>query len=132
MKTKAAIEYQTTYMAKTVELDNVVNVAQVKHRSPFRYPGGKTWLVPRVRQWLLSRDKAEFVEPFCGGAIVGLTVAFEQLATHVTLIEIDPQVAAVWQVILQGSQSDVDLLIKRILNYSITSTRERKWATRIC
>ncbi len=26
----------------------VVNVATVPHRSPFRYPGGKTWLVPRV------------------------------------------------------------------------------------
>ena len=32
----------------------IVNVASVPHRSPFRYPGGKTWLAPRVRQWLLS------------------------------------------------------------------------------
>lgn len=24
----------------------VVNVASVPQRSPFRYPGGKTWLVP--------------------------------------------------------------------------------------
>jgi hypothetical protein len=26
----------------------VVNVASVKQRGPFRYPGGKTWLVPEV------------------------------------------------------------------------------------
>ena len=26
-----------------------VNVASVPQRSPFRYPGGKTWLVPQVR-----------------------------------------------------------------------------------
>ncbi|MBN2594284.1 MAG: hypothetical protein JXA81_12320, partial [Sedimentisphaerales bacterium] len=32
----------------------VVNVASVPLRSPFRYPGGKTWLVPYVRQWLSS------------------------------------------------------------------------------
>lgn len=32
----------------------VVNVASVPQRSPFRYPGGKTWLVPYVRLWLSS------------------------------------------------------------------------------
>lgn len=80
----------------------VINVAKVTHRSPLRYPGGKTWLVPRIYQWLLSRDTlpSEFIEPFCGGAIVGLTVAFEGLASHVTLVEIDEQIAAIWQTII--------------------------------
>ncbi len=27
-------------------LPGIVNVASVPQRSPFRYPGGKTWLVP--------------------------------------------------------------------------------------
>jgi len=36
-----------------------VNVASVPLRSPFRYPGGKTWLVPQLRSWLL----AELSEP---------------------------------------------------------------------
>ena len=29
-----------------------VNVACVPQRSPLRYPGGKTWLIPHVRAWL--------------------------------------------------------------------------------
>ncbi len=37
--------------------DIVVNVAMVPMRSPFRYPGGKTWLVPRIREWLGSLPK---------------------------------------------------------------------------
>jgi len=80
----------------------VVNVASVPQRSPFRYPGGKTWLVPRVRQWLASLPvkPAKFIEPFAGGAIVGITVAFEQLAELVILVERDEQVAAVWQTII--------------------------------
>ncbi len=81
----------------------IVNIATVKHRSPFRYPGGKTWLVPRIRQWLNSIHPARrttFIEPFAGGAIVGLTVAFEQLADYVLLVELDAQVAAVWQTII--------------------------------
>jgi len=29
-----------------------VNVASVPQRSPFRYPGGKTWFVPTFRRWM--------------------------------------------------------------------------------
>lgn len=80
------------------------NPATVPLRSPFRYPGGKTWLVPLARQWLSSnRGIMEVLfEPFAGGAIIGLTAAFEKLAPKVTLVEIDPDVAAVWETILQG------------------------------
>lgn len=83
----------------------IVNVASVPQRSPFRYPGGKTWLVPRVRQWLRSRPKrpVELIEPFTGGGIVSLTTAFECLAERVRMVELDPQVASVWQTILNGN-----------------------------
>lgn len=52
-----------------------MNVAMVPQRSPFRYPGGKTWLAPRIRAWLAQRTAppVEFIEPFAGGAIVSLT-----------------------------------------------------------
>ncbi|WP_110519843.1 DNA adenine methylase [Herpetosiphon llansteffanensis] len=85
-----------------LNLPNIVNIASVPHRSPFRYPGGKTWLVPRIREWLMSLPQRpkEFIEPFAGGGIIALTVAFENLADHVTMIELDNQVAAVWKVIL--------------------------------
>lgn len=58
--------------------EKITNVMSVPLRSPFRYPGGKTWLVPRIRQWLagLSVQETEFIEPFVGGGIVSLTVAF--------------------------------------------------------
>ncbi len=53
---------------------NVVNVASVPQRSPFRYPGGKTWLIPTVRKWLQQNTKAGLlIEPFAGGGIVSLT-----------------------------------------------------------
>lgn len=81
-----------------VDTGKIVNVATVQHRSPFRYPGGKTWLVPFIQQWLVSLPKRpkEFVEPFAGGAIVGLNVAFDHLAQHITLVELDDQVVSVW------------------------------------
>ena len=78
----------------------IVNVATVKHLSPFRYPGGKTWFVPYMR-YLMQFIKANtLVEPFAGGAIVGLTAAYERWVSQVILSEIDECVASVWEVIL--------------------------------
>ncbi len=125
------------------ELDTkrAVNVASVNQYSPFRYPGGKTWLVPFVIEWLIHQPErpADFIEPFAGGAIIGLTVAIEQLAQHVTLVEIDEQVAAVWKAIIYGdyqwlaqtivhfeiNQENVD----RILSSTYTSVEEQAFQT---
>lgn len=96
-----------------------INVASVPQRSPFRYPGGKTWLVPHLRSWLRSlRPKAtKFVEPFVGGGIISLTVAAEKLADHVTMVELDEQVAAVWKAIIETN--DGEWLAEKILNFDI-------------
>ncbi|MEZ4777047.1 MAG: DNA adenine methylase [Bacteroidia bacterium] len=84
----------------------VVNVASVPQRSPFRYPGGKTWLIPVVRKWLKqSKDTKILIEPFAGGGIVSLTAAFENLADKVVMVELDPEVAAVWEIIINGDHN---------------------------
>lgn len=94
-------------------------MASVPQRSPFRYPGGKTWLVPRIREWIatLPRRPKIVVEPFCGGAIVGLTIAAEFPETEIVLGELDDAVAAVWTTILG---SDSELLVRRILGFHVT------------
>lgn len=86
------------------KINNVVNVASVPQRSPFRYPGGKTWLIPTIRKWLKQDlTKKELIEPFAGGGIVSLTAAFENLAHDVLMIELDPEIAAVWEVIFSDN-----------------------------
>jgi len=97
----------------------IVNVAMVPQRSPFRYPGGKTWLVPHVRHWLRHRSRVtrELIEPFAGGAIIGLTAAFEGLAESVTLVEKDTEVAAVWRAILGG---DGRWLADKVVDFEVT------------
>src|ERR1700674_1531455 len=46
------VAYRT---ANDVFLTEPVNVASVPQRSPFRYPGGKTWLIPYIRSWLVAK-----------------------------------------------------------------------------
>jgi len=93
-----------------------VNVAQVPQRSPFRYPGGKTWLIPYARQWLrsLGQPVAHLLEPFAGGGIVSLTAVFEGLVKRATMVELDEDVAAVWHTIFNG---DVPSLTKRMMTF---------------
>ena len=83
---------------------SAVNVAQVPQLSPFRYPGGKTWLIPYIRRWLGQQPSPaiELVDPFAGGGIVSLTAVFEGLVERATLVELDEDVAAVWLTILNG------------------------------
>lgn len=79
-----------------------VNVASVPQRSPLRYPGGKTWLVPHIRHWLrtLAPPIETILEPFAGGGTVSLTAVMERLAKRCVLCEIDDDVAAFWRAAL--------------------------------
>ncbi len=98
---------------------NVVNVSSVPQRSPFRYPGGKTWLIPTVRQWLQQSGVSvhHLIEPFAGGGIVSLTAAFDNLADNITMVEKDEEVAAVWEVILNGKNK---WLAEKIYSFDLT------------
>ena len=87
-----------------------VNVATVPQRSPLRYPGGKTWLIPHVRAWFSSmQNKPDLlVEPFAGGGIVSLTAIMEDLAPRCVLSEIDDDVADFWESVLFHSEELVE------------------------
>ncbi|MDY2824293.1 MAG: DNA adenine methylase [Treponema sp.] len=98
---------------------SIVNVASVPQRSPFRYPGGKTWLIPIARKWFSSAsDNAELIEPFAGGGIISLTAAAENYFNHIIMTELDEDVAAVWETIF--SEKDYDWLSNKILNFIVT------------
>lgn len=96
----------------------IINVASIPQRSPFRYPGGKTWFVPYIWQWLqsLATQPDNFIEPFAGGGIISLTVAFEKLAKQVLMVELDHNVAAVWYAILEG---DAEWLAFQVENFEL-------------
>ena len=79
------------------------NVASVPQRSPLRYPGGKTWLIPHIRHWLKGIEPRPklLVEPFAGGGIVSLTAVMEGLVDRCLMVELDRDVAAFWHAALR-------------------------------
>ena len=79
------------------------NVSSVPQRSPLRYPGGKTWLIPHIRAWLggLRPAPSLLIEPFVGGGIVSLTAVMEGLVSRCLMAELDRDVAAFWHAALR-------------------------------
>ena len=74
-----------------------LDVSNPIYFSPLVYPGGKAWLIPR----LLDIVKAcpdrnsegvprEMVEPFCGGASVGLNFALRHCTVHASDVNLKP------------------------------------------
>ena len=81
--------------------EKVVNVASVPHRSPFRYPGGKTWLVPRIRQQGEHRERHR-VLPFRAVhgddqyVVVTFDVDLGHLRRFAPIMELVPHVSTLW------------------------------------
>lgn len=101
--------------------DLPISLPKAQFLSPFRYPGGKTWFLSHIREWLTSRSSkpSRFIEPFAGGASVGLMVAHEELAAQVVLVEIDEDIASVWRIIING-EGDISQLIEDIKSFELT------------
>ena len=120
-------------VAKTTEIHHssiaAANVASVPQRSPLRYPGGKTWLIPHIRMWLRSftEKPSTLVEPFAGGGVVSLTAVMEDLVENCLLIELDEDVAAFWKATLDYG----DTLIERILGFTPTTEAVRSLESQV-
>lgn len=110
---------QKLLFSEDTETPKAVNVATVPQLSPFRYPGGKTWFVPRLREWLHSQPKKpkQLIEPFAGGGIVSLTSISENLVESAHMVELDREIAAVWETLLCG---DAEWLASRILYFEMS------------
>lgn len=98
--------------------DTVVNVASVPQRSPLRYPGGKTWLVPEIRKFLkgLYFRPEMFIEPFAGGGVASLTAVMEDYVDRAVLCEKDPDVSNLWRCML----NDAEELARRVEGFAAT------------
>ena len=92
-----------------------VNVASVPKRSPLRYPGGKTWLIPHIRVWLGNSDPSSdvLVEPFAGGGTVSLTSVMECFVSRALMVDLDRDVSSFWRSALEHPND----LVERVMQF---------------
>jgi DNA adenine methylase len=99
------------------------NISQVPHYSPFRFPGGKTWFYYFAKRWMADKRSKTLIEPFAGGASIGISAAIEKWVKQVILIEIDPNIFSVWETILSDKGLD---FAQQISKFDLTETSIEK------
>ena len=91
-----------------------------KHVSPLRYPGGKTKLSPIITELIEQAWDGTvlpvFVEPFAGGAGLGLNIISQGVISRLHLNDLDQGVYAFWKSCIQ----DTSALCEQIINTSVT------------
>jgi len=93
--------------------------------SPFRYPGGKRWFIKIARRWLQNTPARPtvLVEPFAGGAGISLAAVHERLVNGAVFSELDQDIAATWQSMLNGHAT---WLADKVRSFQISRTRVEK------
>ncbi|WP_332238690.1 DNA adenine methylase [Sporolactobacillus sp. KGMB 08714] len=79
-------------------------------RSPLRYPGGKLKLAPLIEQ-LISNNKEiiNYVEPFAGGAGIGIYLLLNKKVEHITLNDFDIAIYSFWTTVTSYNAAFLDL-----------------------
>ena len=92
--------------------------------SPLRYPGGKAKLANTIKS-IINVNKiydCSYIEPFAGGAGVGLSLLFSQYVKEIILNDINYQLFSFWKTLLENPE----YLIKKIYNTNLTIDEWKK------
>ncbi|MFW2500389.1 DNA adenine methylase [Clostridium diolis] len=84
----------------------------IKTYSPLRYPGGKNKLSAYVEKLisLKNLNKSTYVEPFCGGAAVALSLLINGHVGNIIINDYDRAIYAFWYSVLNNSDEFCDLI----------------------
>jgi DNA adenine methylase len=86
----------------------------MRDASPLRYPGGK-WRIAAFLERVIRLNAlihCRYVEPYAGGASLGLSLLFQGLVTEIHLNDLDPCIHAFWYSVLNRRREFLQLLNK--------------------
>jgi DNA adenine methylase len=88
------------------------------HFTPLRYPGGKGKLAAYVKE--IIRDNklfdGEYVEPYAGGAAIGLELLFHEYVARIHINDLSQPVYSFWKAVL----NDTEELCRLVRNTRLT------------
>ena len=82
--------------------------------SPLRYPGGKSKLAPFMKILLnnLNMQDITYVEPFAGGAGIGLDLLYNGIVSNIVINDVDKAIVSFWKGITEETDRFIEELIK--------------------
>jgi DNA adenine methylase len=92
--------------------------------APLRYPGGKAKLAPFIKRVFEENRLCDghYVEPYAGGAGIGLSLLLTEYSRHIHLNDISYPLYCLWDTILNSTE----YLVRRIRNVNVTPTTWRR------
>lgn len=104
--------------------------AGFNHRiSPLRYPGGKSKLIEYVAAMI---HKPAFVDPFCGGASVGLALLQAGIIKRLVLNDLHDGIYALFSVITGENSANFHKLCKMVCDHIPSSSNYYVYKEEIC
>jgi DNA adenine methylase len=84
------------------------------HFTPLRYPGGKAKLAAYVKSLMKTNRllDGEYVEPYAGGAAIGLELLFHDYVSRIHINDVSKAVYAFWKSVLDHTEEFCRLVMK--------------------
>lgn len=81
-------------------------------KAPLRYPGGKSALHKFIASILRQNDLVDgfYVEPFCGGAGLGIELLMREYVQYIYLNDADPHIFSFWYSLLNETEAFIELI----------------------
>lgn len=96
-----------------------------KQLSPLRYPGGKSKMIDQLLPYI--HNKSNFVEAFCGGASLGLSLLEAGKIEKLILNDLDLNVYTFWKVVCSNQYQELIHLVQNYQPDRETYFLYRKW-----
>jgi len=79
---------------------------RLKHFTPLRYPGGKAKLAEYVKEIIRTNKlyDGEYVEPYAGGAAIGLELLFQEYVSKIHINDLSQPVYSFWKAVLNDTE----------------------------
>lgn len=93
--------------------------------TPLRYPGGKARFAPLIAELIETNNLVggQYLEPYAGGAGVGLALLLDGIVEHIHLNDADPAVAVFWRT---ATRQTIEL-IEMVANEPVTMNAWHHW-----
>lgn len=102
------------------------------HFSPLRYPGGKAKLTGYIAELLKLNclQKKTYIEPFCGGAGIGLSLLANGHISHLHLNDYDRAIYAFWHSVIFNNEKLCRMVANTEINLQIWKRQKEILATK--
>lgn len=93
--------------------------------SPLRYPGGKSRLTDYIKTIIRMNNHNDdyYVEPFAGGASIGLSLLFQKCVSKIVINDLDRSIYSFWYSVLNNAED----LCRLIHDTPVTIENWRKY-----